>query len=91
MTAKAVRAILSGQVQGVGFRAFAVRTARETGVRGWIRNLPDGTVETCVEGPPADVTRYLEALRKGPVSGTVTKVTEENLPPQGFQVFEITG
>ena len=91
MTARARRAILSGQVQGVGFRAFAQRAARETGVRGWVRNLPDGTVETAVEGEDAAVERYLDRLRRGPRVGQVTAVTEEDLPPQGFQAFEITG
>lgn len=91
MTATARRAVVSGRVQGVGFRAFAQRAAKEAGVRGWVRNLPDGSVETCFEGEPAAVARYLELLRKGPLMGKVSNVTEENLPPQGFQLFEITG
>ena len=44
------RAIVSGRVQGVGFRFFAERAARRAGVRGWVRNLEDGRVETVVEG-----------------------------------------
>lgn len=91
MTATARRAVVHGRVQGVGFRAFAQRSAREAGVRGWVRNLPDGSVETACEGEPAAVERYLDLLRKGPLIGRVSKVDEEELPPQGFQVFEITG
>jgi acylphosphatase len=91
LTATARRAVLSGRVQGVGFRTFAASAARESGVRGWVRNLPDGSVETAVEGEEDAVRRYLDRLRKGPLVGKVTSMTEEELPPQGFQVFEITG
>lgn len=85
------RAVVSGRVQGVGFRAFAQRSAREAGVRGWVRNLPDGSVETAVEGSPAAVRAYLEKIRRGPMMGKVTSMEEEELPAQGFQLFEITG
>lgn len=85
------RVVVSGRVQGVGFRAFAQRSAREEGVRGWVRNLPDGSVETAVEGEPAAVRAYLEKIRRGPLMGKVTSVQEEELPAQGFQLFEITG
>lgn len=85
------RAVVSGRVQGVGFRAFAQRVARETGVRGWVRNLPDGSVETAVEGEPSAVKAYLEKVRRGPLMGKVTAMDEEELPAQGFQLFEITG
>jgi acylphosphatase len=84
-------AVVSGRVQGVGFRAFAQRAARETGVRGWVRNLPDGSVETAVEGDARAVRAYLEKIRKGPLMGKVASMTEEELDPQGFQLFEITG
>jgi acylphosphatase len=91
MTATARRAVISGRVQGVGFRMFAHRAAAEAGVRGWVRNLPDGSVETCCEGEPEAVARYLERLRRGPVIGKVTQVAEEEMAPQGFSSFEITG
>lgn len=91
MTATARRAVISGRVQGVGFRAFAHRAAAEAGVRGWVRNLPDGSVETCCEGEPEAVARYIERLRRGPLIGKVTRVAEEEMAPQGFSKFEITG
>lgn len=91
MTMTACKAIVSGRVQGVGFRAFAQRTARDAGVRGWVRNLPDGRVETAVEGEESAVRKYLDALRRGPFVGKVADLAEEELPPQGFQIFEITG
>ena len=85
------RAVVSGRVQGVGYRFFAERVARETGVGGWVRNRSDGTVETVVEGEEAAVMRYLERLRQGPPGGWVTSVSEEETPPHGFGSFEITG
>ncbi len=89
MTEIARRAIVSGRVQGVGFRAFAHRAARASGVRGWVRNLPDGTVETAIEGEVEAVARYFDKLRRGPLVGRVSRVDEAELPAQGFQGFEI--
>ena len=60
------RAVVSGRVQGVGFRFFAERAAGSAGVRGWVRNLPDGSVETVAEGEEDAVSRYL-AAQDGPV------------------------
>jgi acylphosphatase len=60
------RAIVRGRVQGVGYRFFAERVARELGIRGWVRNLADGTVETLAAGEDEAVRQYLERLRKGP-------------------------
>jgi acylphosphatase len=91
MTATARRVVVSGRVQGVGFRVFAHRAAAEAGVRGWVRNLPDGSVETVVEGEPEAVDRYLQRLRRGPLIGKVTRVAEEEAALQGFLNFEITG
>lgn len=85
------RAVLSGFVQGVGFRFFAERAAREASVTGWIRNRPDGTVETLVEGEQENVAHYLERLRQGPPGSQVTSVAEEEAAPRGFRSFEITG
>ena len=84
------RAVVSGSVQGVGFRFFAERAAREAGVTGWVRNRPDGTVETVVEGEETAVTRYLERLRRGPGGSRVTRFIEEEAPVTGLDSFEIT-
>jgi acylphosphatase len=85
------RAVVSGSVQGVGFRFFAQRAAREARVTGWVRNRPDGTVETVVEGDAGAVTRYLERLRSGPAGGRVTSLVEEERLVEGYSFFEITG
>ena len=84
------RAVISGSVQGVGFRFFAERAAREAGVTGWVRNRPDGTVETVAEGEQGAVARYLERLRSGPAGCRVTRFIEEETPVTGLESFEIT-
>lgn len=84
------RATVAGRVQGVGFRFFAERTARDLGVRGWVKNLPDGRVESVAEGDPDAVNRYLERLREGPRSGRVTNLLVEETTWTGFASFEIT-
>ena len=84
------RVTVAGRVQGVGFRFFAARSARETGVNGWVRNLPDGRVESLAEGEEGAVARYLDRLREGPRTGRVTDVRVEDVTITGFDVFEIT-
>ena len=84
------RAIVSGRVQGVGFRFFAERAARRTGVCGWVRNLPDGSVETVVEGEEPAVMRYLDEIRKGPLGGRVSDIRVEDRDPELLESFHIT-
>jgi acylphosphatase len=84
------RAVVSGRVQGVGFRFFAERVARASGVRGWVRNLPDGRVETVIEGEEDAVARYLEEVGGGPFGGSVSGFEVEEREPEGFERFEIT-
>ncbi len=88
---KTRRATVTGRVQGVGFRFFAERAARELGVRGWVRNLPNGAVEAVAEGEEEAVTRFFERLRKGPQGSRVERLAEEELAAGGFSSFEITG
>jgi acylphosphatase len=85
------RAVVTGQVQGVGFRFFAARAARDLGVNGWVRNRPDGTVETFAEGAQEAVELYLERLRLGPRVARVDAVIVEETAPQGFDSFEVSG
>jgi acylphosphatase len=60
------RLIIGGRVQGVGFRYFTQDAAAREGVTGWVRNLPDGTVEAYLEGESEAVTRVERAVRQGP-------------------------
>jgi acylphosphatase len=69
------RFVISGRVQGVGFRYFTQECALREGVTGWVRNLPDGRVEAHVEGEAESVTRVERALRSGPRGARVQSVT----------------
>ena len=60
------RFLVTGRVQGVSFRQFTIDEARALGVRGWVRNLPDGRVEAEAEGERAAVEALLRACRRGP-------------------------
>jgi acylphosphatase len=66
------RFVVSGQVQGVGFRWFVARHARALGLGGYARNLPDGRVEVVTSGPGAEaIARLEELLRAGPAHARV--------------------
>jgi acylphosphatase len=67
----AKRYLISGRVQGVGFRYFAERAAREIGVTGWARNLADGSVEVHANGSPAQLSELEARLRMGPANADV--------------------
>jgi acylphosphatase len=60
------RYLIGGRVQGVGFRYFTEDAARREGVRGWVRNLPDGRVEAAADGEVESVDRFEHAIRHGP-------------------------
>lgn len=81
MSESAMHVILNGRVQGVGFRAFAARTARALGLRGMVRNLPDGRVETHAAGPQARLDAYRAALREGPPQARVDDLAVSPLEP----------
>lgn len=69
--------LVSGRVQGVGYRVFAQRTARELGVRGWARNLDDGRVEVLGIGYSHQLDDLEGELRMGPPAAEVRHVTVE--------------
>lgn len=77
------RVVVSGRVQGVGFRFFVVEAARYEGVRGWVSNLPDGRVEVYVEGDEEAVVRVEQKIRRGPSSARVQNVDVHPEPPAG--------
>jgi acylphosphatase len=77
MTARieTVRLRITGRVQGVGYRLWMTRTAASLGLRGWVRNRTDGSVEALVTGAPEAVAAMIEAARKGPSGARVIDVT----------------
>jgi acylphosphatase len=77
------RFVVHGRVQGVGFRYFVVDAASSLQVRGWVRNLPQGTVEVLAEGPAESVERLQRVLERGPSSARVERVEVHDLPPSG--------
>jgi acylphosphatase len=74
-----VRLLVEGRVQGVGYRFFAARAARELGLRGWVRNLPDGRVEAEATGEPPALEAFAARLREGPSHGKVDAVERHDL------------
>ncbi len=66
--------IISGRVQGVGFRYSMLAEAERLGVTGWVRNRRDGTVEAVVDGDPADVAAMVKWANSGPTGARVTGV-----------------
>ena len=83
------RVVIHGRVQGVFFRGSTADRARAVGVRGWVRNRPDGTVEAVFEGSAAQVEEMVRYCREGPPWARVERVEEfEELPEDlaGFRV-----
>ncbi len=82
--------LISGGVQGVGYRFFAQRAAARHGVVGYVRNLADGRVEALVEGTPEHVESFKHDLATGPAFAAVEKVEEINVDPVGtYSAFRI--
>jgi len=80
---------VTGRVQGVFFRAWAREQAEALGVRGWVRNCPDGRVEAHVEGEPSKVEKMIDHLRHGPRAARVENVRTWDVEPCDFDEFEV--
>lgn len=72
------RYLVSGRVQGVGFRYFTQAAAAREGLHGWVRNLPDGRVEAAAEGDADAIERFERALRHGPPGARVDRLEIEH-------------
>lgn len=81
--------MISGRVQGVGYRAWCVRTATAHGLSGWARNRRSGSVEAVVCGEPSGVEAMLDALWKGPVYARVDKVEIVGEVPPEEGAFDV--
>lgn len=86
---KRMHVFISGKVQGVWFRASTKRVADELGLKGWVRNLPDGRVEAVFEGRPEAVAKALEWCHTGPPGAVVTSVEVREEPVEGLSDFRI--
>ena len=86
---KRAKVIVRGSVQGVFFRAEARDRARSLGLAGWVRNVPDGTVEAVFEGEDERVKSMVEWCSRGPAGARVEKVDVDWSEPEGDQGFSI--
>ena len=84
-----VRSLITGRVQGVGYRYNTRLHAIALGLVGWVRNLPDGRVEAIIEGDPTQIAKMVEWLHTGPPAAEVSSVETEDQPLQQFSAFEI--
>ncbi|HKF70576.1 MAG TPA: acylphosphatase [Stellaceae bacterium] len=84
----AVHLVISGRVQGVGFRIFVERQALKRGVRGWVRNRRDGTVEALIIGDERALGEMEAACRRGPSLAVVTQLDRFDAADDGSDGFE---
>jgi acylphosphatase len=88
MTAmRCVRLRITGRVQGVGYRAWAIAAAARLGLRGWVRNRADGSVEALVIGGDDAVAAMIEAARGGPFAARVTEIAVSEADDDGSAGF----
>ena len=86
----ALRIVVTGRVQGVGFRWHVRETARRESLAGWVRNLPDGSVELLARGDPGGVDRLLSSVRSGPPGARVEDVSVESTEADGSLPYPFT-
>lgn len=79
-TGTILHVIIHGRVQGVGFRWFVRTEARRLGLAGWVRNLPDGTVEMRASGIAQFLSALEQAIQRGPDGALVTEITPVGSP-----------
>jgi acylphosphatase len=87
---RAARLIITGRVQGVGYRMWAERTASALGIRGWVRNQGDGSVELLAIGEDGAVARLIEACSRGPRHAAVSAVSVSDAGDDGSVGFSST-
>lgn len=89
MNEKALKIRIRGEVQGVGYRRFAQRTAYECHICGWARNLRNGEVEILALGNETSLEKYLKLLRQGPTFGRVDEVIAQQAELEKISGFSI--
>ena len=85
----AYRYLVSGRVQGVGYRYFVMRAAEALAITGFVRNLVDGRVEVIAEGPEEILAELEQQLRQGPAFAAVSSVDRSPIPPRGDRGFQV--
>ncbi len=86
----AIQIIIGGTVQGVGFRWACRSEALQLGLRGWVRNRPDGRVEAAAAGPPEHLASFADWCRRGPPGAAVRECRIEQISASaGWTTFEI--
>ena len=88
---RSVEIVVAGVVQGVAFRWQASTEAERLGVRGWVRNEPDGTVRCRAEGPAEAVARFVDWCHRGPRWASIERVDVTDVEHHGYGSFEIIG
>lgn len=89
-TTKRLHAVISGRVQGVGFRYFVQENAYRLNLKGWVRNRRNGKVEVEVEGNQVVLEKFLQELHQGPRSAVVSAVETSWSPANGeFTDFRV--
>lgn len=84
---EAVRLVVAGRVQGVAYRAWTVDTAQRLGLRGWVRNRRDGSVEALLIGEAAAIEAMITACRRGPPAARVDSVQRQPAEDDGSLGF----
>jgi acylphosphatase len=84
------RYLVTGRVQGVGFRWFVEREARLIGVGGWVRNRDDGAVEVLASGTNAQLGSLYDRLKAGPRAARINQVEVDDAAPfSGYKTFQV--
>jgi len=86
---KALKVIIYGKVQGVGFRNFVFLHAKKLNIRGYVKNNPDGTVEAVFEGDEDNINKMIELCKKGPERARVDKINIKDIEINNYQDFKI--
>jgi acylphosphatase len=85
-----IHVLVTGRVQGVGYRAYVQANALQLGIQGWVRNLPTGTVELVAQGPASLIAELEDTLWAGPPLSKVADLHIESSPPdpdlKGFAI-----
>jgi len=79
---QAITVTVTGRVQGVGYRYAVVRVARQLGLVGWVRNAPDGSVETWAQGDASSLSQFVAFLKQGPRGALVRSADVTSVDPE---------